>query len=36
VTSVSTGGKVLKLSPEADGVVRLRLTAGVRYRVRFG
>ncbi|HEX7313886.1 MAG TPA: glycoside hydrolase family 95 protein [Pyrinomonadaceae bacterium] len=35
ISSVSAGGKLLKLSNEADGVVRLHLTAGGRYRVWF-
>ena len=35
VSAVTAGGRSLKLSPEADGVVRLRLTAGDRYRVSF-
>ncbi len=35
VSNVSAGGRRLKLLPAADGVVRLQLTAGVRYRVRF-
>jgi alpha-L-fucosidase 2 len=35
VSNISAGGRSLKLSPEADGVVRLQLKAGVLYRVRF-
>jgi alpha-L-fucosidase 2 len=35
VASASPGGKALKFTSEADGVVRLKLTAGVRYRLRF-
>jgi alpha-L-fucosidase 2 len=35
VSSVTAGRRSLKLSPEADGVVRLQLTAGTRYRVNF-
>jgi len=35
VAAVTADGRSLKLSDEADGVVRLTLTAGVRYRVRF-
>jgi alpha-L-fucosidase 2 len=35
ITLVSAGTRRLKFSNEADGVVRLQLKAGVRYRVRF-
>jgi alpha-L-fucosidase 2 len=35
VAAVSAGGRGLKLINEGDGVVRLQLTAGRRYRVRF-
>ncbi|MFL6335813.1 MAG: glycosyl hydrolase family 95 catalytic domain-containing protein [Pyrinomonadaceae bacterium] len=35
VSSISANGRGLKLINEDDGVVRLQLTAGVRYRVRF-
>jgi alpha-L-fucosidase 2 len=36
VSAASEGGKVLKLSPPAGGVVRLKMKAGVRYLLRFG
>jgi len=35
MTAVTAGGRSLKLINEDEGVVRLQLTAGVRYRVRF-
>ena len=35
ISSVMAGGRSLKLSAEADGVVGLQLKAGVSYRIRF-
>jgi hypothetical protein len=35
VSTVSEGRRSLKFSSEADGVVRLKLTAGRRYLLRF-
>jgi alpha-L-fucosidase 2 len=35
LTAVSDGGRSLKLSTDAAGVVRLKLAAGRRYRLRF-
>ncbi|HWW73842.1 MAG TPA: hypothetical protein VNZ44_00515, partial [Pyrinomonadaceae bacterium] len=35
VASVSSGRKVLKPAPEADGVARLKLAAGRAYKIRF-
>jgi alpha-L-fucosidase 2 len=36
VSSVLAGARSVKFSNEADGVVRLKLTAGRRYKIRFG
>jgi alpha-L-fucosidase 2 len=35
ITAVTSGSRRLKFSNEADGVVRVQLTAGVRYRIAF-